>query len=144
MSPPRIRLPWYRDGLRFTCTQCGNCCTGEGYVWLSRGDAVRLADGMNMEVGEFLLRYGRIAQGAIALLDKGPHHDCVFLGEDRRCTVYESRPQQCRSWPFWPSNLTSSRAWKEVQTRCPGAGKGELHTLEEIQGISGGHKRGRL
>ena len=20
--------PWYQDGLRFTCTRCGNCCTG--------------------------------------------------------------------------------------------------------------------
>ena len=26
--------PWYRDGLRFQCTQCGNCCTGDpGVVW---------------------------------------------------------------------------------------------------------------
>ena len=25
--------PWYNDGLRFTCTRCGHCCTGEpGFV----------------------------------------------------------------------------------------------------------------
>ena len=33
--------PWYRDGLRFTCTRCGNCCTGApGYVWVD-ADAMK-------------------------------------------------------------------------------------------------------
>ena len=36
--------PWYADGLNFTCTQCGNCCTGgPGFVWISREEIVRLA-----------------------------------------------------------------------------------------------------
>ncbi|MFM7740581.1 MAG: YkgJ family cysteine cluster protein, partial [Planctomycetota bacterium] len=27
--------PWYKDGLRFQCSQCGDCCTGgAGYVWV--------------------------------------------------------------------------------------------------------------
>ena len=31
--------PWYAEGLKFTCSQCGNCCTGgPGYVWISKGD----------------------------------------------------------------------------------------------------------
>ena len=41
--------PWYADGLRFECTQCGDCCSGEpGYVWVdedeieSMGTIVRL------------------------------------------------------------------------------------------------------
>ena len=26
---------WYSEGLRFECTQCGACCSGEpGYVWV--------------------------------------------------------------------------------------------------------------
>ena len=36
--------PWYADGLSFTCTQCGNCCTGgPGYVWISDMEIDRLA-----------------------------------------------------------------------------------------------------
>jgi len=28
--------PWYADGLSFTCTCSGNCCTGgPGFVWMS-------------------------------------------------------------------------------------------------------------
>ena len=29
--------PWYAGGLRFTCTGCGDCCTGApGYVWVNQ------------------------------------------------------------------------------------------------------------
>src|SRR5262245_18529291 len=28
-----VSEPWYQDGLEFTCTRCGKCCTGEpGFV----------------------------------------------------------------------------------------------------------------
>jgi hypothetical protein len=133
--PPKIPLPWYRDGLRFTCTQCGNCCTGDGYVWLSPAEIKRLAAGLKMEVPEFMLRYVRLVDEAFALIDNSKSKDCVFLDEARRCSVYEDRPQQCRTWPFWEGNLTNARAWKTAQARCPGAGHGRLHTLDEIRTI---------
>src|SRR5688500_1701558 len=29
--------PWFADGLSFTCTACGNCCTGgPGFVWITK------------------------------------------------------------------------------------------------------------
>ena len=31
--------PWYKDGLRFQCTGCGDCCTGgPGYVWVNQAE----------------------------------------------------------------------------------------------------------
>ena len=31
--------PWYKDGLGFQCTQCGDCCTGApGYVWINAAE----------------------------------------------------------------------------------------------------------
>ncbi|MFM1805538.1 MAG: hypothetical protein RL136_2417, partial [Planctomycetota bacterium] len=30
------QAPWYAEGLRFECTQCGNCCSGgPGAVWFT-------------------------------------------------------------------------------------------------------------
>ena len=37
--------PWFKDGLRFTCTGCGDCCSGApGFVWVSEEDIERLAN----------------------------------------------------------------------------------------------------
>jgi len=51
---------------------------------------------------------------------------CRFLDPvtKKRCLVYEARPAQCRTWPFWPENM-NARAWdREVVAFCPGVGKG--------------------
>jgi Fe-S-cluster containining protein len=58
----------------------------------------------------------------------------MFL-KDGCCSVYEARPRQCRSWPFWPENM-KKRVWeKEITSYCKGVGKGRLYTEEEIQKI---------
>jgi Fe-S-cluster containining protein len=67
-------------------------------------------------------------------LTERPGGDCVLLdAETRGCTVYEDRPRQCRTWPFWNSNLKSEAAWDEAAESCPGCNKGDLVPLEKIQ-----------
>ena len=47
---------WYKDGLAFTCTQCGNCCTGgPGYVWLSDAEIDRFASMVEAHTGTPIL-----------------------------------------------------------------------------------------
>ena len=44
MPSPDPDSPWYRDGLAFSCTRCGACCTGgPGYVWVSPEEIEELA-----------------------------------------------------------------------------------------------------
>ncbi len=59
--------------------------------------------------------------------------DCVFFhSESRTCEVYDARPRQCRTWPFWSSNLTSPAAWQETADRCRGCNRGHVVPLEAI------------
>ena len=52
--------PWFQDGLRFECSQCGDCCTGApGYVWVNREEIAALAAKVGLEVAEFEQRYVR-------------------------------------------------------------------------------------
>jgi len=132
-----VPLVWYRDGLKFGCTQCGNCCSGHGVVWVDMDEIEELARGLQLPRAEFARRYVRHIDGRYSLIDKGTHGDCVFLGDDRRCSLYEHRPRQCRTWPFWESNLTSRKAWTGAGTRCPGIDKGTHYPLEEIERIGG-------
>ena len=60
--------------------------------------------------------------------------DCTFLdGRTRRCTIYPVRPAQCRTWPFWNSNLESPEAWDRAKSVCPGMGQGPLVPLQIIE-----------
>ncbi|MGO9511534.1 MAG: YkgJ family cysteine cluster protein [Mycobacterium sp.] len=58
--------------------------------------------------------------------------DCVFYDKEAGCTIYSVRPRQCRTWPFWQSNVGNPEAWEETCRVCPGSGQGELISAEEI------------
>ncbi len=53
--------------------------------------------------------------------------------KDSRCAVYDARPWQCRTWPFWPENMNETVWEREVASYCPGVGKGRLYSAEEIK-----------
>ncbi len=126
--------PWYRDGLRFSCTGCGKCCTGEpGFVWVNREEIKALADALDLTAAEFERRYVR-GVGLRKSLAERDNGDCVLFDRDgRQCRAYRARPRQCRAWPFWPSNLASPAAWQRAAQRCPGCNRGRLFSREEIR-----------
>ena len=126
--------PWYRDGLNFTCTQCGNCCTGApGVVWVDDTEIKAIADLTGKSTGEVLLMHTRLYAGRRTLTEYA-NGDCTFFDPEKRgCTIYEARPVQCRTWPFWNSNLKDKASWDSLSPDCPGAGKGAFVSFEEIQ-----------
>lgn len=128
--------PWYREGLRFTCTQCGNCCSGEpGYVWLTRQDIERIAAALGMQVEAFARKHVRRV-GLRFSLKELPNGDCTLLkrdGERTCCTAYQHRPVQCRTFPFWNEHLKSQRSWAEAAEKCPGINQGQQHSFVAIE-----------
>ncbi|MFH1302952.1 MAG: YkgJ family cysteine cluster protein [Planctomycetota bacterium] len=126
--------PWYQDGLQFTCTQCGNCCTGApGVVWVDESEIEAIAELTGKSKGEILLMHTRLYAGRRSLTEFA-NGDCTFFDPEKRgCTIYEARPTQCRTWPFWNSNLESKASWNSLSPDCPGAGKGAFVSFEEIQ-----------
>jgi Fe-S-cluster containining protein len=139
---------WYADGLRFACTQCGNCCTGPpGYVWFDDAEADAMARYLGLGADAFRRQYAKRDNGRWTLneIRKGPdEYDCVFLRRDEQgralCRVYSVRPTQCRTWPFWPANLRSRRAWGAAAKHCPGteqglAGGGNFYPVEQVRVI---------
>jgi Fe-S-cluster containining protein len=124
--------PWYREGLRFRCTRCGHCCTGApGYVWVNDEEIAAIAAFRGESVSEVTALYTRPTHRGPSLREK-TNGDCVFYDKALGCTVYEHRPRQCRTWPFWESNLMTPEAWNQTCQVCPGSGQGELISAEEI------------
>ena len=124
--------PWYADGLSFSCTRCGKCCTGfPGFVWVEEDELQALADLRGETLEEVTALYTQVVNGDRSLRDK-PNTDCIFYDAATGCTVYEARPRQCRTWPFWESTVATPTAWERTKQACPGAGQGELIPVEEI------------
>lgn len=128
---------WYRDGLAFECTRCGDCCRGApGFVWVDREEMERLAAALGLSLEEFGRRFLRMVGRRISLIEK-PGGDCVFWDQSQGCLVYEARPTQCRTWPFWPENLETPRDWKRTCDVCPGSGQGRVYPVETIRNLAG-------
>ncbi len=134
-TKPGDEQPWYHQGLQFQCTGCGDCCTGEpGYVWVNQAEIKAMAETLGeTDIESFENKFTRRI-GIRKSLREFPNGDCVFFdNQTRRCQVYTVRPRQCRTWPFWDSNLKNPAAWKETCEACPGSGTGPLYSLEAIE-----------
>jgi Fe-S-cluster containining protein len=133
MKPtPLQQDPWYENGLHFKCTQCGKCCTGApGFVWVNDEEEVAIADFLGEDRDRFAAFHVRSLPRGRSLREKA-NGDCEFYEAGKGCTIYSVRPRQCRTWPFWESNVHSPAAWKETCEICPGSGHGELISADEI------------
>ncbi len=128
---------WYEDGLPFSCTACGNCCKSRGeysHVYLREEEAERMASHLNLTLEAFMDAHAQIDEGWIIL--KPGLTQCAFLQEDGKCGVYEARPVQCRTWPFWDVNLKQETWEGEVNPTCPGSRTGQVHSAERVEAIA--------
>lgn len=126
------------SGLRFECQGSGKCCTSHGqygYVFLTLEDRRRLANKLKISTQVFTRRYCERRDGVWALREVAGRPDCQFLS-GRACSVYEARPLQCRTWPFWPEVLNPKTWSRDVKGFCPGVGKGKLFSPKEIRKIA--------
>ncbi len=149
------RDPWFAEGLSFSCTCSGNCCTGgPGFIWLTDDEIDRLAAHLKLPREETIRKYCKKVGRKISLRDPQNRHgqfDCVFLKEiepdpkeksagkvahrRRVCGIYPVRPLQCRTWPFWDGNLISKADWDHAAKRCPGMNRGREFTAKEIESL---------
>lgn len=128
-------------GLRFRCTMCGNCCTGPaGYVLYTDDEAGALAARLGISVDEFVRDYTKLTPFGRSLKEVPTPHglDCIFLDRSTVpgravCGVYEDRPAQCRTWPFWPTIVRTAATWREAGRTCPGINTGPLVAPQQIR-----------
>lgn len=106
----------------------------------SAAEARAMAERLRISDDEFAERYTREAGAGPSLTERlGPRgYDCVFLDRESvpgkaLCAVYEARPMQCRTWPFWPENLRSREHWDRAARSCPGMNTGKQHEPEFIR-----------
>jgi hypothetical protein len=104
------------------CGLCsGICCRGStGHVWVSEEEIEGMAAALKMDLEPFAESYLRIGKGKIALQERrvnGEYLCCFFDPFEEHCSIYQDRPSQCRSYPFWePYREDPGHVLRE----CPG------------------------
>jgi uncharacterized protein len=126
----------FQEGMRFECIEgCTKCCSIPGKVFFTTEDIPRMAAHFGITVEECKAKHLKRFWGGVYELNYPETKPCVFLGETG-CLIYDARPAQCRTFPFWPDNLKSEEAWLHVVESCEGVGRGRCYTAEEIAAIA--------
>ncbi|MDH4943605.1 YkgJ family cysteine cluster protein [Sulfurimonas sp. C5] len=104
------------------CETCeGRCCTGEsGYIYVTKDEIFAIADLLEMDVNDFAIKYLFKTGYKYSIKENqiGDSYECVFYDrETNGCKIYEARPTQCRTFPFWDYFKTRVQ---EVKDECPG------------------------
>ena len=140
MSENKNKISWYVAGLHFECMQCSQCCSGpgEGYIWVTKPEIKLIADFLKVSVEQLQQKYLKRIGLRTTIIEQAATKDCIFLQKSsgqKRCVIYPTRPSQCRTWPFWTSNLASTNAWNKAAQKCRGINHGRLYRFDEIEKI---------
>ena len=138
---------WFKDGLKFSCNRCGNCCSGSsGSVRFNDKDEQSMADFKGVDVQQLRDTYtrkrgrGKNAHRELKEVRTKGGYDCVFLERSQTtqlaiCGLYEHRPVQCRTFPFWDDIVATKESWHSMtrgKEGCKGMGKGKLRKYDDI------------
>jgi len=104
------------------CETCqGRCCTGEsGYIYVTKNEIQKIAKLLNLEVKEFVDRYlfKKMYKYSIKEIQYNNSFECIFYDrESNACKIYDARPTQCKTFPFWDYYKTRV---DELKLECPG------------------------
>lgn len=129
--------PWFEEGLSFECARCGACCITHGeyaYVYLTDEELEKISAHLGIPKDAFVFTHCVRMGGQWVLRFDRP--ECPMLMEDMSCRIYPVRPVQCRTWPFWPENLTR-RGWtRYVESFCPGVHAKRIVDRSLIQSLA--------
>jgi len=140
-SPVQPRQLTLESKICFNCypgISCFNACCKQADITLAPYDIIRLKNRLGMTSSEFLKKHtvpfqmdGHGTPGVkMRTTDDDPV--CLFMDEEKGCTVYEDRPSACR---YYPVALLSSRRSDEYHDEQSYALVEESHCM--------GHKEAR-
>ena len=104
------------------CSTCqGRCCTGEsGYIYITKAEIESISNLLNLDIREFVAKYlfKKGYKYSIKEIKYNDSYECVFYDRELSgCKIYNFRPLQCKTFPFWDYYKTRV---DELKVECPG------------------------
>ncbi|MGH2304851.1 YkgJ family cysteine cluster protein [Campylobacter taeniopygiae] len=104
------------------CQKCGGkCCIGgSGNIFASKEELKNLREYLGLSEEEFTLKYLRKVGFKMSFkeVEFEGGYACIFFDPiNRNCSIYDYRPMQCRTFPFWEYFKTHQ---EELKKECIG------------------------
>lgn len=117
-----------KEGFNFifdtrACDTCrGNCCIGDsGYIWVSGQEIEDISSFLNLTSDEFCSKYlfkVGYSHFSIREVEFENGYACAFFDTKKHaCSIYDVRPSQCRTFPFWNH---FKKNIEDLECECPG------------------------
>ena len=116
-----------KDGYNYcfdasACSTCqARCCTGEsGYIHVSTTEIEKISHFLHLDIEEFMQKFLFKHGYRYSIKERkfGDNYECAFYDREANgCVIYEVRPMQCKTFPFW--DYYKNRV-DELKLECPG------------------------
>lgn len=116
-----------QDGFNYSfdagaCSSCqAKCCTGEsGYIHVNTSEMESISNFLDLSIEDFTQNYLFKNGYKYSIKERkfGESYECAFYDRaSNGCVIYEVRPTQCRTFPFWDYFKTRV---DELKLECPG------------------------
>ena len=103
----------------FDCKMCGECCYGEGGIFMEEDEQKRIAEYMGLEFEDFLAQY-TVKRHGRTYAAVGPDNFCIFFLKEKGCTIHPVKPARCDLWPYFPANVEDRETWDQAKLACRG------------------------
>ena len=103
----------------FECKMCGACCYGEGGIFLTGEEQVRIAGFLGISVEHFVHEYCETRNRRL-YLKVGLDKFCIFYDQEKKCLIHSVKPQRCILWPYYPAIVGDEETWEQAKNGCPG------------------------
>jgi Fe-S-cluster containining protein len=103
----------------FQCQMCGNCCYGEGGIFLEQREIEDIAAFLKTSIDSFLSRFCEEKLGRYQL-KTGLDRFCILFTKEKKCLIHPVKPKRCYLWPFTPAIVNDKENWEMVKDACPG------------------------
>jgi len=103
----------------FECRICGECCFGEGGIFVEEEEVERIAAFLGVTPSEFKSRFCEKRNGRL-YIRTGQDGFCLYYDKEKSCLIHPVKPDRCSLWPFFPAMIHDKEAWELAKEACQG------------------------
>lgn len=107
------------DMKAFECRTCGECCYGEGGIFVGEEETQRIADFLEMTWEDFVSRCCEERHDRL-YIRTGQDGFCLYYDKGKGCLIHPVKPDRCSLWPFFTAIVSDRDNWELAKEACAG------------------------